>query len=132
AILDDTRRATQARAAGAHYILLPKSYGPFTGQASGAFRDLVDTASLVYARDRQSLAHCAELGARPDVRYCPDYTIAVAPATAPARAGSACQAALYIPNCKLVERGRYAGYEQYAAFIAASLAELGRGGYEPA
>lgn len=132
AMLDDARRAARARAAGAHYILLPKSYGPFTGQAADAFRELVDAASLVYARDRQSLASCVEIGARSEVRHCPDYTIAVAPSAAPAPTAGARPAALYIPNCKLVERGRFASYEQYAGFVGASLAALRRRGYEPA
>jgi colanic acid/amylovoran biosynthesis protein len=68
------RRLTRS---GALVVLLPQAFGPFDDEAvRGAFRDVVATASLAYARDPVSMQHLRAVapGAVP-LAMAPDFTL---------------------------------------------------------
>jgi colanic acid/amylovoran biosynthesis protein len=59
-------------------ILLPQAMGPFeTANVAQLARQVINRASIVYARDQQSLESVRRLGCKTNVTQAPDFTIAV-------------------------------------------------------
>ena len=114
-LTDDLERAYAIRKAGAHYVLMPKSYGPFNERTGPMMRELLALADLAYARDRLSIDHCLAFGAAP--RFSPDYTIDIQPPAGVAMPAHDRRSVVYIPNSKLVERGLFEDFASYAVYI---------------
>jgi colanic acid/amylovoran biosynthesis protein len=113
--LRDLDFARAVRAAGARYILLPKSYGPFDDASAALFRDLLLQADAAYARDRESMDFCRPLDDTGKVRFAPDFTAIyrARPTFVSLLAGSL----TFVPNLKLVERGVFERIEDYIEYL---------------
>lgn len=90
-------------------VLLPQMLGPFEDPAVGrAFREVVELADRIYARDTLSLEAVRALGGadRSTVRLAPDLTIFLADHPEPADDGGAPYACV-VPNMRVLDSGRH-------------------------
>jgi polysaccharide pyruvyl transferase WcaK-like protein len=100
---------------GAQLILMPQSFGPFADHAKArVVRAALDSADLIFARDRQSSDFLRTLGL-PEDRFVTsiDYTGILSRFLPPGVAGSRCNRMVIIPNIKIQKRFGEALEEQY-------------------
>jgi len=111
------RLARMWKRRGKPLILLPQAFGPFSGaRMRRAARQLIESADLVYARDRASLEHVRGLGVTgADVRMAPDFTMALPSKPEPA-AGA--RTAYVVPNEKMVTHTPGRDHRSYVEFLA--------------
>jgi len=98
-------RVQQASARNVKTILLPQALGPFTDkQVREPAAKALQECSLVYARDKQSLAHLHELaGERDTFKLAPDFTSLLAPLQ-DTRASEHRWDAAVVPNQRMVDK----------------------------
>jgi colanic acid/amylovoran biosynthesis protein len=85
------------------YILMPQAFGPFkTQHQKRKIRDLVNAATVVFARDAQSRLYLEQAGVDlSKVRVSPDFTASVPPLETAIPGGDY---ACIVPNVKLISR----------------------------
>lgn len=83
-------------------VMLPQALGPFTdGDISENFRKVGQSASVIYARDRQSLAFAKDAtSSAADIRLCPDLTF---PVNATFHDAEPDRPVLLVPNIRVVD-----------------------------
>jgi colanic acid/amylovoran biosynthesis protein len=120
----DVRRWKQQ---GKKIVLLPQALGPFdTPRLQKAFREVLSAADLVYARDRASFAHCAELEApSANLRLAPDFTNLVAGELPPGFEPHS-RTAYIVPNHRMVEKTDESAGKSYLPFLTQVVQELRR------
>ncbi len=117
------------RARSVPVILLPQAFGPFRHDDTRAsMQRVLECATLVYARDQQSLEYLGELGAsRARVALAPDITLFYSGEPSPAATGAEPYACV-VPNMRVLDRGRKGWGDRYLADfvqIARRLAQQG-------
>lgn len=107
---------------GVPIVLLPQAFGPFTKPAvAEQARRIFEAATLVYARDRESLSHVQSLmGETFSVSLCPDITIALDVESSGGSSQLPPARVAIVPNVNLVSRGGSGGSEnQYVTALLA-------------
>lgn len=105
---------------GVPLVFLPQAFGPFQKPEQRRWsKALLEKATLIFARDRVSLAHLEELGLENDVRLAPDFTVGLNVSAIPRQISGSYGA--IVPNEKLVTQGRVTEGE-----YVESLAAVGR------
>jgi colanic acid/amylovoran biosynthesis protein len=119
------------KARGTNLILLPQAFGPFTDPAlRGYMKQVLDYATLVFARDRISFEHLKALA--PDagnIFLAPDFTCLVEgrlPERYKQWKGRAC----VIPNQKMVEHVTHEEH-RYLTFLKEACSTLHERGLQP-
>ncbi|WP_159502493.1 polysaccharide pyruvyl transferase family protein [Microbacterium sp. 18062] len=93
------------KSSGVPIVLLPQAFGPFEDQAKREWsRRVLNSASVVFARDRISLEYAQSLRVAADVRLCPDFTVPLAAPKIPSVSSE--QFLAIVPNTKLVTTGK--------------------------
>lgn len=116
------RRLAAARAQGKRVVLLPQALGPFEQSGTrDAFRQIVEAADLVFARDPVSLEHAqGAVGAVENLRMAPDFTNLVKPVLHRESDGS--DVVTIVPNQRMIEKApTLADAAAYVPFLAASI-----------
>jgi colanic acid/amylovoran biosynthesis protein len=114
---------------GKPVVLLPQAFGPFERQDTReAFTGMLQSADLVYARDRRSYDYAAALTPYPERLFlAPDITLANGGQAAhplPPRGGYAC----LVPNERMMDQGKERWGDTYeAALLQIAQAMLARG-----
>lgn len=101
-------------------ILLPQALGPFDMPASArSFAKLAKAATLIHARDRESLAFArAAAPEAENIVLCPDLTLPVGAVETAVPADTA-RVAYFIPNTRMLHQGGLM-LDDYAAAMAAA------------
>ena len=97
------------RQRGVPIVLLPQAFGPFNRpEVRVAVKAIIESATLVYARDEQSLSYLKDLTDRPDIHLAPDFTNLLEVVPDPVYTGRCC----LIPNHQVLARsqGAYLGF----------------------
>lgn len=112
---------------GKKIVLLPQALGPFdTPRLQKSFREVIYAVDLVYARDRASFAHCAELvGNTENLRLSPDFTNLVAGELPPGFEPHS-RTAYIVPNHRMVEKTAESARNGYLPFLTHVVHELRR------
>jgi colanic acid/amylovoran biosynthesis protein len=86
-------------------IFLPQAFGPFrTSVARDRMKEILDRATLVFARDRISYAHLEELGGpRANLQIAPDITNLVQPSSDPALRVEP-DTLFIVPNSRMIDK----------------------------
>lgn len=118
----NVRHIRRWKRAGRRYVLLPQAFGPFERpDVRDPMTELLAAADLVFARDRESLAHLHGLGGRVDhVRLAPDFTNLLHPdrsTPTPSLRGHV----VFIPNLRMVDKGMTGDANQYVERMAAMI-----------
>lgn len=116
---------------GKPFVLLPQAFGPFDNPEVALWtRRLCDRASLVCARDSQSLAALQALGAPASfLRQYPDFTVGISPQMPPEISLPNGFSAI-VPNIRMMDKG-FSG-PVYLDFISRSIRLLQDRGMNPA
>jgi polysaccharide pyruvyl transferase WcaK-like protein len=108
-------------------ILLPQAMGPFeNADVAQLARQVINRASIVYARDQQSLEAVRRLGCKSDIIQAPDFTIAV-----PAIEGSHLppKHVAIVPNFRI---GKHVASPQvYEAFLERVISSITQRNFTP-
>lgn len=117
---------------GKKVILLPQALGPFeTPRIRRAFADVVSRVDLVYARDRESHAHCQRLGSeRGNLRMAPDFTCLVDGALPPAFEPPPRMVCI-VPNDRMLEKMNAEESAGYLPLLVRCVASLRHCGMRP-
>lgn len=113
------KRLARARSQGKPIVLLPQALGPFEqSNTRDAFRQIVDAADLVFARDPVSLEHAqGAVGAVDKLRMAPDFTNLVKPVLH--RESDDSEEVTIVPNQRMIEKAlTRADAEAYIPFLA--------------
>ncbi|MCB1745227.1 MAG: polysaccharide pyruvyl transferase family protein, partial [Gammaproteobacteria bacterium] len=96
------------------------------------FRRVVEAATLIFARDRQSFQFCQDVvGADSRIRMAPDFTNLLKPALM--MDGASSRRILIVPNRRMIDMpGKEVESGQYKLAMAAVVASVSRLGWEPA
>lgn len=115
----NARHIRRWKRAGYRYVLLPQAFGPFERRdVRDPMRELLEAADLVFARDRESLAHLEALGVRVDhVRLAADFTNLLDPDRS-IRTPSLRDHVVFIPNLRMVDKGVAGDVNQYIEQMA--------------
>ncbi len=118
----ETKIAAAWKKRGVPRVFLPQAFGPFNNPEQARWtRELLDGASVVYARDRQSYDYVVALDPKTDVRLAPDFTIGLKPnGIASPLAG---EFGAIVPNAKMLSHTGLSR-EQYVQFLADAAAEM--------
>jgi colanic acid/amylovoran biosynthesis protein len=113
------------RDGGARIVLMPQAFGPFEGKAiRDATRSLLDTASLVFARDPISMGYLEDLGDLPvDVDLAPDFTNLLLPGEQTAKVDPPAPVAV-VPNVRLLDKTDAYRAESYVALLRTAIDHL--------
>ena len=124
-------RAERAHREGKPFVLLPQALGPFTSPAlRGAFVRLVDSSTLVYARDRVSLEHARSTGCSSSrLRLAPDFTCLL-DGQLPDRFDGAERLVLLVPSEMLLSQTSSDRQAAYLPFLAAAVRWLRQNEYD--
>ena len=115
---------------GARLVLMPQALGPFEKPLSAErFKIVADTADLIYAREKKSLAYAqGVLGKDARLRLCPDFTNLCKPT--PEDGQHVVKGAfVVIPNVRMVTHTEAAvagRYERFMTEVATEFARRGR------
>lgn len=117
-------RLRRWRGPGRRTVLLPQALGPFTSaRMRDLFKEVIERADLVFARDDQSFAHANALGSFAEkLRQAPDFTNLLKPEL-PMRLSWVKGRALIIPNRRVVAEG-----DSYLKFLETCAHALRGGG----
>lgn len=123
------RSARQWRQLGKRVILLPQALGSFTSpRVASAFRQVIDHADLIYARDRQSYEYVQDLGGPYEhVKLAPDFTNLV-PGRVPPHFETHPPRACIVPNYRMVDKTNDARSRRYVPFLASCIEQLAEKG----
>lgn len=129
---DFARDVERWKRQGKKVVLLPQALGPFQNpQIRQSVASVLAQADLVYARDRESLAHCEALGAaRGNLRLAPDFTSLVEVADV-ADLQLPQQLACIVPNDRILEKLTAEESARYLPALATCVAALRARGFEP-
>ena len=118
--------------AGAKVVLLPQAFGPFAQDGvRAAFRGVLESTTLAFARDRESLEHLRTLA--PDslrIALAPDFTIpcgGTPTELAERYRGRAC----LVPNVRMLRDTDQSTASWYLEFLARASGELASKGLAP-
>lgn len=106
-------------------VFMPQAFGPFsTKRIQQAFREVVEHADLIYARDKASYWHVTNLvGECNNVRIAPDFTNLVqgeVPESFDKQSNRFC----IIPNYRMLDQTDSRTSQQYVSFLATCAREL--------
>jgi colanic acid/amylovoran biosynthesis protein len=117
---------------GRPVVLLPQALGPFTAPAiEAAFAALASRARLIFARDRDSLAHARRLAPTADLRLAPDFTAGVGAGMEHPDGARYAGRAVVIPNLRMLDRTAAADQAWYLDAVARAVAWLEDQGTAP-
>jgi hypothetical protein len=106
---------------GKSVILLPQALGPFDSRGSRSlFRAIAANVDLIFARDRESYAHAAQLGDTDKLHLAPDFTNLLKPHATEAVDRWANRPVL-IPNERMLDQVDSATGTRYVQFMAGAL-----------
>ncbi|RYD56668.1 MAG: polysaccharide pyruvyl transferase family protein [Sphingobacteriales bacterium] len=99
-------------------VLLPQAFGPFEkNEIKDSFSKILDYSSLVFSRDRQSLAYLEKTyGKKNKVVLAPDFTNLLKVDAGLVPAGTYERSVIIIPNNKLIEKAIFTE-EQYLSLL---------------
>lgn len=113
-----SRRMSRKARMGQKLILLPQALGPFSsGEAAGSFKRLADRASLIFARDEDSLRMAKEIAGEGRIRLSPDITIPLQ-GVVPDWWDRSKRFGAIVPNCRMVDRQADADMGAYVKALA--------------
>lgn len=117
---------------GARIVILPQAFGPFSNtRVRTASARALDAADLVFARDRESLACCADLAAEKSNIHCaPDFTILLDGCLPDSWAHDERNVAL-VPNRKMLSHPDAVVADSYMPAMASVLTQVASSGYRP-
>ena len=118
---------------GKKIVLLPQAFGPFSSpEIRQACRQLVEHCDLVFAREETSLGHLMDVvGPRENIRQAPDFTNLVE-GRLPDGFEPWEDAALVVPNTRMLDKTDPQTAEKYLPFVASVIAWLRNAGLRPA
>lgn len=118
---------------GVPIIYLPQAFGPFEKAENASLtRELLSTADLIYARDRESFEHLVQLlGNDAKIGLCPDITVALSAPNAPSESSRSGRVAI-VPNINLTKRANDSdALDRYAHSLVTSYRNALDAGLEP-
>ncbi|GGH41200.1 polysaccharide pyruvyl transferase family protein [Microbacterium album] len=114
---------------GVPKVMLPQAFGPFSDVTTRRWaREVLEQATIVFARDSVSAEHVASLNLSTDVRVAPDFTIGLAPSATPSDFKGSFAAV--VPNAKMITSGTVE-HAPYVATLAGYIAAATAAGLEP-
>jgi colanic acid/amylovoran biosynthesis protein len=116
----------------AKVVLLPQAFGPFQrGISRGAMARALDRADLVFARDKQSLAHLQDIARQPErILLSPDFTNIVA-GELPAGHDPAEHQYALVPSHMMISRSQESTRQWYREFMKSAALFLQQRGLKP-
>ena len=132
-IVERRKYYRELRRRGIGIAVLPQAFGPFEREdMAEESRALLDLCDLVYARDKDSLAHLQGLGLAKGVklRLAPDITNLVE-GVVPADAGEWRNRVCIVPNARMLDRTSDEHGKTYLDFMLAMVATIRDLGCEP-
>ncbi len=125
----EARLAVRWSRRGLPHVFLPQAFGPFTKPDQRRWsKSLLNSASLIFARDKVSLAFVQELGISSEVRLAPDFTVGLDVSAVPSQY-TAPYAAI-VPNEKLVTQGKVS-QDAYVSSLIGAANSFDRAGLKP-
>jgi len=114
------------RSRGKPVLLLPQAFGPFRSpEIRLAFRQAMDNATLVFARDRKSYDHVSELCSEPGkISRSPDITMFYKGTCSGNVADQLGDYACVVPNARLLDQGRIAWADKYLNYTREIIRKL--------
>ena len=111
-------RAVRLSRGGTPFVFLPQAFGPFsTERAKTALKRLVDSATLVFARDCVSLEHLRSVvGDAPQLRTGPDFTNLIEPSLAPDLIVPK-RSLMVVPNTRMLDKMGDSVADNYIPFL---------------
>src|SRR5690606_32574166 len=110
-------------------VMLPQAFGPFVSQGiAKTMRDLLQRATLVYARDRVSQQYLQDLNSPKEIHLCPDFTLSEAPREADIELPPGNFAAI-VPNARMLDK--YESPADYLEFLDKLIGLLPQFGLQP-
>lgn len=114
---------------GVPVVLLPQAFGPFENAEQARWsRALLESASLVFARDRQSLAYVTRLSAKIRVKLSPDFTIGLKPHGVPSPIAG--EFGAIVPNAKMISHTKLSE-AAYVGFLVKAAQAMRSSGLRP-
>jgi polysaccharide pyruvyl transferase WcaK-like protein len=109
-------------------ILMPQAFGPFDKmETKAAFRKIIDSASLIFARDRQSFEHVQSLVPGTEkVFLAPDITLFFPENDSVKKPGS--DYVSIVPNIRMVDKNKRGWAEKYESYLILVIEEILRKG----
>jgi polysaccharide pyruvyl transferase WcaK-like protein len=126
------RTAKGWRRHGIPYVLLPQTFGPFAfPRTRRTVSSLIDSATLVFARDAESYGHLLKLvGEQPKIRQAPDITVAIKGEVHPRHErlrGRVC----IVPNARMIDMVSAGAARRYTLFLDRCAQMLAARGSQP-
>ncbi len=98
---------------GQTLVLMPQALGPFeTDESIHSFKRIVDRASLLYARDKQSFDAATEIAGAGKIRLSPDFTIPLR-GTVPAQWRMSKPFGAVVPNYRMIDQNPGESAQEY-------------------
>lgn len=99
-------------------ILLPQAFGPFSSKdMQKNFRNIAETADLIFARDEESLHHTKKISpSKTSIRYSPDFTNLTQGIPSEFRPDN--DAVAVIPNHRMIEKTSTKEASNYIPFMS--------------
>jgi colanic acid/amylovoran biosynthesis protein len=131
-VRDMADRYTQNKQRGIPTILLPQSFGPFTGQEMRTqAKRLFNAVSLIFAREKASFQHICELGISPDqIHLAPDFTNLLT-GTIPQGLNLPDNFACIVPNVRMLDKCLPEQSLSYINFLVTAVLALEEQGIPP-
>ena len=119
------------RSQGKKIVLLPQAMGPFQRESTRkSYKEILEAADLVFARDQASLSHAKGLcPEHPGLRLAPDFTTLTNGMTTQMLGDQQCAA--IIPNAMMIRDKPRDDQAAYVSFLAQCANHLGRVGLKP-
>lgn len=111
---------------GKPIVLLPQAFGPFrTSPARRAFKEILSSSTLIFARDQESLMYAREISDGQDekLRVAPDVTIGFQP-QATSEFNSINNCALIVPNARMLDSTTPSIAARYPQLLAVAIRTL--------
>jgi len=125
----EAKLARRWKRAGVPVILLPQAFGPFEKPEQARWsRELLESADLVFARDRQSFDHVAALSPAVNLKLSPDFTIGLKPRSSQSPVEGDFGA--IVPNSKMVSHTGMS-VQDYEKFLIDASRAIDRQGLRP-
>ncbi|MGV2826787.1 polysaccharide pyruvyl transferase family protein [Myxosarcina sp. GI1(2024)] len=107
---------------GKPIILLPQAFGPFNQvKTKSAFSQIVDNATLIFARDEESYLHAVQSSKNPQkVLKAPDITLFYLN-TSPSLNFDSSAYVCIVPNARMLDQGKDSWGEKYETYLISAI-----------
>ncbi len=114
------------KAKGKPVVLLPQAFGPFQrNETKSAFRNVLENATLVFARDQQSYEYAFELSSESGkVMHAPDITLFYPDVSLEMATDQDKGYVCVVPNIRILDQGKQSWGDKYQSYLLEIVREL--------